>query len=199
MADDAAKYVDRRAGEWRAHFEGGLSYEAYLATNEEKAQRWRRLEAQLPDLTGEQTLRLRGHARELNVLFYSGIWCGDCVRQGPMAVRVAAACAPEAHLRFVDRDASTWLREELRVLGGLRVPVAVFLSEDFFEVCRFGDRTLAAYRAKAQREVGPACASGIVAPDTQELAAEMGEWVDLFERALLMLRLAPQLRARHGD
>jgi hypothetical protein len=199
VAGESAGYSDRRSAEWRSHHEAALSYEDYLATSAEKAQRWRRIAAEIPPLTDAQIRRLDGHGRRLNVLFYSGIWCGDCVRQGPMVLRIAEACGSMVRLRFAERDSSEWLREELRVLGGLRVPVAVFLSEDYFEIARFGDRTLASYRAKALREVGAACSSGIVSPPLEELAAEMGEWVNLFERALLMLRLAPQLRSRYSD
>ena len=40
-----------------------------------------------------------------------------------------------------------------------RVPVVVFLSEDYFEVGRFGDRLLSAYRAKGAKELVAACAT----------------------------------------
>lgn len=129
----------------------------------------------------------------------SGVWCGDCVRQGPMIRQIVEACDPTVELRVIDRDANESLRDEVRILGAMRVPVVVFLSEDFFEMGRFGDRTLAAYRAKAAKEMGAACPlpSAIVPAD--ELLAERDEWVDVFERMLLMARLAPPLRRRHGD
>ena len=53
--------------------------------------------------------------------------------------------------------------------------------------------------AMARTQLGPACDTGLVAPPPDELAAEIGEWVDLFERMHLMLRLSPHLRERHGD
>jgi hypothetical protein len=102
-------------------------------------------------------------------------------------------------LRLIDRDVAPEVRDEMRILGAARVPAVVFLSEDYFEIGRFGDRLLTVYRSKAAREIGPACATGIVAPPPEELAAELAEWVDIFERMLLMLRLAPMLRERHGD
>ena len=91
------------------------------------------------------------------------------------------------------------LRDELRVQGGTRVPVVVALSEDFYEVARLGDRTLSAYRRKARNELGPACDSGLVPPNEDELAAEVQEWIDFFERAQLIVRLSPMLRERHND
>jgi hypothetical protein len=200
MAEDRPKYYDLRGDFWRRHFAMAMDYEAYLASGDPaKAERWRAMDSRLPGPTAEEVGRLTGHNREMNVLFYSGVWCGDCSRQGPMVRRIAEACGPAVSLRFIDRDASAELRDELRILGAMKVPVAVFLSEDFFEIGRFGDRMLSVYRAKASREVGPACTAGILAPPPDELAAETGEWVDIFERMLLMLRLSPMLRARYGD
>ena len=128
----------------------------------------------------------------------SGAWCGDCVRQGPIFRRIAEA-APTIDLRFVDRDQQPELADLLRINGALKVPVAVWLSEDFYEVQRFGDRTLSVYRAKAGREMGAACATGLVPPAADALAVEIAEWVDMVERVHLILRTAPMLRTRHGD
>lgn len=195
------KYVDVRSELWRSTFESASPYKAYLDSSPpEKARRWVEMAARIPELAEEQKARLRGHGRTMNVLLVSGVWCGDCVRQGPMIDRIARAAGEEVRLRVIDRDVNPRLRDEVRILGAMRVPVAVFLSEDFFEVGRFGDRMLATYRKKAATEVGPACPVPYAVPREEELlAAEQGEWVDIFERMLLMLRLAPALRERHKD
>ncbi len=191
---------DPRSDFWRDIWSRAGAYEAYLAaSNAEHARRWADMAAQFPGPSELQLARLRGVKRELNVLMYSGVWCGDCVRQGPMLRAIAEACGPHVALRIIDRDVSTALQDELRICGGTRVPVVVFLTEDFFEVGRFGDRLLAAYRAKAAREAKGACATGLVAPPAEELAAELDNWIDVFERMLLMVRLSTFLRARHGD
>jgi thiol-disulfide isomerase/thioredoxin len=204
---DKPKYRDKRTALWREHFDLALPYEEYIELGDAAhAAKWTKMAAALPALTKEQAARLQGRNRRLNVLVYSGIWCGDCVRQGPMIQKIADAAGSGAdaaetavEVRFIERDASEELQDELRILGALRVPVVVFLSEDFFEVGRFGDRLLAVYRRKAERETGAACDAGLVAPESGELAAEQAEWVDIFERMLLMLRLAPPLRERYGD
>ena len=90
------------------------------------------------------------------------------------------------------------LRDELRVLGAMRVPIVLFLTEDFHEIGRYGDRPLTVYREKAATELGAACPLPGSA-DGGALAAETAEWLDVFERMILMARLAPPLRARHGD
>jgi thiol-disulfide isomerase/thioredoxin len=194
------EYLDPRSEFWRGCFNEAAPYSRYLELGPaEKAKRWVDMASKIPLLSEEQKARLRGHRRVLNVLLVSGIWCGDCVRQGPMLKQIADAVGEEARLRVIDRDVNPKLRDEVRILGAMRVPVVVFLSEDFFEVGRFGDRGLAIYRKKAATEVGPACPVPYLAPPEGELAAEQAEWVDIFERMLLMLRLAPPLRERHGD
>jgi thiol-disulfide isomerase/thioredoxin len=193
-------YRDVRAESWRSWFARALPYDGYLAgSDERKAARWRELESKLPPLDPDRRARLEGIGRELNVLVVSGVWCGDCVRQGPMIRQLAEACGGSVSLRLIDRDLDPALRDEVRILGAMRVPVVVFLSEDFFEVGRFGDRMLATYRKKALRELGPACPLPGAVPPCDELAAERDEWCDVFERMLLMARLAPPLRERHGD
>jgi thiol-disulfide isomerase/thioredoxin len=191
-------YYDVRSEFWRRHYETALDYDSFVKESNPKfTQRWIDSAERAPDLTEEQLERLGGYDRELKVLMYGGIWCGDCARTGPMLKKIADACGEGVSLRVVDRAASEELQDELRILGALRVPVVVFLSEDHWEVGRFGDRMLSVYRAKAAREVGRPFKAGILTPSA--LAAETAEWVDVFERMLIMLRLSPPLRRRHGD
>src|SRR5690606_17451052 len=100
---------------------------------------------------------------------------------------------------FLDRDADRTVADALRINGGHRVPTVVFLSEDFLEVARFGDRTLSRYRKIAAEQLGPSCPTGLVPPADEELATVTSEWVDQFERVHLLLRLSARLREKHGD
>jgi thiol-disulfide isomerase/thioredoxin len=197
MADLSA-YLDVHRDLWQQAWEAAHDWTAYLNRGDPKySERW--LAAyERTALTAQQTALLAGFTRRIHLLVLSGIWCGDCVRQGPIFRRLAEA-APTLRLRFAERDECGELADVLRVNGAKKVPVALFLSEDFFEVARFGDRTLSVYRAKAQREVGAACATGLVPADAEALAAEVGEWVDLVERVHLVLRTAPLLRERYRD
>ena len=195
---DKPTYYDKRSEFWKGYWGMASEYEAYLQDSDpEKVPRWRDSEGRIPELTAEQLERLQGYDRELNVLFYCGVWCGDCSRQGPMLKKIADACGDKVSVRFIERDASEELQDELRILGALRVPVVVFLSEDFWEVGRFGERTLSVYRSKAAREIGRGADAGILAPNARE--RELADWVDIFERVLIMLRLSPPLRRRHRD
>src|SRR5690242_5924577 len=74
----------------RSKHESGLDYEAYLATDPEKAANWRKYEAQIA-LTPAQVKLIASFTREIKLLVSSGIWCGDCAVQCPMLVKIAAA------------------------------------------------------------------------------------------------------------
>ena len=197
---ERAKYLDIRSDFWSECWSQAESYQDYLRRSDpERASRWQSLDERVPPLSDAQTACLAGVHRELNVLLVSGVWCGDCVRQGPMIRQIVDACDDTVSLRVIDRDQNPTLRDEVRILGAARVPVVVFLSEDFHEVGRFGDRMLHTYRRKAATELGAACAVPTAEIPPDELAAERDEWIAIVERMLLMARLAPPLRERHGD
>ncbi len=194
------KYYDIKSDLWQSAFKQAHEYETYLAESpQEKADRWHELMGRMPALSDDDAARLDSHGRKINVLVMSGVWCGDCVRQGPMFKQIADVVGEHMDLRWVDRDVNEKLRDELHILGAMRVPVVLFLTEDYWEVGRFGDRLLGVYRRKAETEIGAACAVPYAATPEDQLLAERAEWIDVFERMILMTRLSPPLRKRHGD
>lgn len=106
----------------------------------------------------------------MHVLCLAGAWCGDCVLQGPILQRVSEAS-----------------------------PAVVFLSEDFEECGRYGDRTIAMYRRMAHERLGAACPTGLAVPEDGYVDAVIGDWMDEVERVQLLLRLSPRLRLKHSD
>jgi len=196
--DKSGKYWDLNQDFFKSKFEQGLDYKSFMSASKEHEQaRWQAV-YDLVNLTDEQKKLLNGFTRKMNVLCMTGAFCGDCVRQCPIMLRIAEASSV-IDLRFLDRDTNPDLSERLRILGGSRVPVVVFLSEDFYEFARFSDRTLSTYRKMASEQIGSACSTGIVPPPEKELAVLAQEWVDIFERAQLALRLSPMLRERYND
>ena len=186
--------------DWSNAFADALTYHEFLGRHGSEADRekWSAIRDQVA-LTDAQRGRVAGFVRRMPVLCLAGAWCGDCVHQCPVLEAIADANRDAIELRYLDRDARPELRDELRINGGQRVPVVVFLSEDWYEVFRYGDRTLARYRALAASQLGPSCPTGLVPPGDDELAAVTAEWVDQFERAELILRLSGRLREKHGD
>jgi len=194
----SSELFDIRSQLWRDAFAQALTYSDYVATGSPAQQEKWNAYRQKFSLTDQQRVRAEGFTRQLHVLVLSGIWCGDCARQCPMLDTIAEA-SPMLQVRFIDNQTNPQLRDELRIHGAARVPVVVSLSEDFFEVGRSLDRQLAAYRRKARTELGDACDAGIIAPPSEDLAEELSQWFDHFERQELLLRLSPFLRKRHND
>lgn len=174
-------------------------YAEYLATAKAAEQdNWQRFAAAV-SLTPAQRDLISAFTRRMNILVISGSWCGDCVQQCPMLEKIEHENPAHIALRFVDRDEEADLSSALRICGGRRVPIALFLNEDFEFVSLLGDRTLTRYRAIASRQLGPSCPlpGAPVPPD--EIAATLQDWVNEFERVQLLLRLSPKLRERHAD
>ena len=149
-------------------------------------------------LTDPQRELLAKFKRETHVLVLAGAWCGDCVSQCPIFERIAEA-APVFKVRYLDRDVHADAQKELQINGGDRVPVAVFFSEDGFEVSRYGERTLAKYRTLAAQLSGETCATGLVKGSDPLQAQIAQDWLNEFERVQWILRLSPRLRRKHGD
>jgi thiol-disulfide isomerase/thioredoxin len=180
-------------------FATALPYDQYVETGiDEQRRRWSQVH-DAAQLSEAQKQLVGGFVREMKILIFSGIWCGDCVEQCPLIHRIAQANAGKIDLRFVERPRDGELVPELRVNGGSRVPAVLFLSEDNEWCATAGDRTIHRYRAVALRKLGPLCPTGIAAPEREELNATLGDWLNEVERVQLMLRLTPRLRQKYQD
>ena len=186
--------------DWTPIFQEAVTYEAFLESRGTPAQRsrWEAVHARI-QLNDDQKTLLGGFKRRMPVLCLAGAWCGDCANQCPAFDHIARASNGAVDLRFLDRDARADARDALAICGGYRVPTVLFLNEDGLEVGRYGDNTLSGYRRKALEHLGASCPTGIVPPDRSALELTVSDWLDEFERAQLILRLSPSLRARHDD
>ena len=180
-------------------FAAALPYDRYVLTGtDEQQRRWKQV-YDAAALTESQRKLLAGFQRDMKVLIVSGIWCGDCVQQVPLLQRIVQHNPHRIELRIVDRDAHKDLSDRVRINGGNRVPVMLFLAEDL-ELCSIcGDRPLSRYRHIAAGQLGPACPVAIAPPAPDELSATLQDWLDEFERVQLMLRLSGRLRQKHAD
>jgi thiol-disulfide isomerase/thioredoxin len=182
-----------------SRFTSALPYENYIRTgNNEQRRRWNQV-YEAARLTDVQKQLLAGFVRTMKILVFSGVWCGDCIEQCPLIQRIAEANPAKIDLRFIERPKDGELMAELRINGGDRVPVVLFLSEDDQWCATAGDRTIHRYRAMAIRKLGALCPTGIVPPDEAELEATLADWVNEVERVQLMLRLTPRLREKYQD
>lgn len=183
----------------KAKFEAAHDYDTYVATGKpEQTDAWNKILDQAKLSTAQQSL-IEGFTREMHIIVSSGVWCGDCVQQGPLIERIARANPSKIKLRFVDRDEHADLAEQITVCGGKRVPVAILAAEDFEPCSIFGDRTLSRYRAMAARQLGASCQIPGAPVADDELAATLQDWLNEIERVQIMLRLSARLRQKHGD
>jgi hypothetical protein len=180
-------------------FEEAASVADFLARHGSEAHRTR-WQATYDDvqLTPDQIDLLAQFTRRTHVFVLAGAWSGDCARQCPIFTRFAEA-APVLDVRYLDRDEHTDVQRELQINGGNRIPVAVFFSEDGFEVARFGERTLSTYRDMLEKYVGVVCSSGLAKPGDPLLPLVVQDWLNEFERVQWILRLSPRLRQKYRD
>lgn len=183
---------------WEERYAAGLPYQEFLDRHGSDAhrQRWQSAYNGIT-LSRAQGDLLNGFRRQMHLLCVAGAWCGDCVRDGPILQRISEA-STRIGLRFLDREAHPDLAQALSINDGLRIPMVVFLSEDYFECGRYGERTLATYRKMAAERLGPN-PPGSTPPSEAYLQTVTQEWLDEIERVQLLLRLSPRLRARYGD
>jgi hypothetical protein len=197
MSDKPA-YYDLKSDLWKKGWDNAKNYDDFLSQAPiEHKQRWKESLERSPTLTVDQKSHLEGYNRVLRILLVGGSWCMDCSRSGPYLKLISKTCGPKVEFKLIDRDMLPELRDELRLMGAPRVPVVLFISEDWFEAGRFSDRTLSVYRSKMAREVGSSKDRGILTPQARE--TELAEWVDIVERLLIMQRVAPSLRKKYND
>jgi thiol-disulfide isomerase/thioredoxin len=198
MNEEKPVYYDIRAELWKRSWEAAKPLSEFLVgVPHDQAQRWIESAERVPKLTADQKARLQGYNRTIRVLMEGASWCLDCTRVTPYLKAIMNAMGEKAELRIIDRDASPDLRDELKIMGAPRVPRVVILSEDWFEVDRLGDRSLSVYRSRMAREIGRGEDHGVLSPTARQ--TELSEWVDAFERTLIILRTAPALRERYND
>ena len=180
-------------------FEAADSYEKHVSSGtDQQQQSWNTVHGQT-HLADAQRAVLDGFVRDMKVLVSSGVWCGDCAQQCPLLARIAECNTGRIDLRFVDRDEHAELGEQIKINAGGRVPVAIFMAEDYEFVSLMGDRPLSRYRAIAKRELGDACPIlGAPAPENEPVATLQG-WLNEFERVQLLLRLSGRLRQKFDD
>ncbi len=117
----------------RRKFEQGLPFAEFVTSGDSEGHRppWDQRYGQL-ELTAEQHALVNSFAREMNVLCVSGTWCGDCALQGSAMARVAEANPQRIHLRFILRsEEHAYVVVKGLINSGLRVPVTLFMAEDF--------------------------------------------------------------------
>lgn len=152
--------------DWKAVYESGLDYTAWLAAAESPEQR-DKLEAARLALSLEPPVAgfLAALPRPVYVVAIAEDWCGDVVRHAPVLQRMAEA-GPRLQVRTISRDHHPEVFQRFLTNGGEAIPKFIFLSERFVECGNWGPMP---ERCKLLIARGKAC--GDVAAARKKVAA----------------------------
>ncbi len=157
----------------------GLTYEQFLAgfTTVRYAERTREAEAEFRLTPAEVTFWRRFTALWLRVLVIGAEWCPDVIQHLPVLMHIAREA--RMAVRIFDRDTNPDLMTPDTFLapgGKMRIPVFVFLDQDWREVGRWTERSrLANDMVETRRAALPPADHPEYQARNQELYQEMGE------------------------
>jgi len=124
--------------DWKAVFESGLDYAAWLAAAESAEQR-DMLEAQRTALALDPQVAgfMAALPRPVHVVAIAEDWCGDVVRHAPVLQRMAEAGA-NLKVRYISREQHPDVFARFLTNGGEAIPKFIFLSDRFVECGNWG-------------------------------------------------------------
>jgi hypothetical protein len=124
--------------DWKAVFDSGLDYTAWLAAAEAAEQR-DKLVAQHQALSLEPPVAgyLAALPRPIHVVAIAEDWCGDVVRHAPVLQRMAEA-SPMLKVRYIGREQHPQVFARFLTNGGEAIPKFIFLSDRFVECGSWG-------------------------------------------------------------
>jgi len=173
--------------DWRAIFDSGLEFDAWLADAENPHYRdlMRESAARLP-LPPEAEQTLASLTRPVHVVAIAEDWCGDVVRHVPALARMASA-TPQLRVRYISREQHPQVFVRFLTNGGEAIPKFVFLSEAFVECGNWGpmqaDCREWIARGKARADVGSARARVSAAyqadPNLRQVFLELAHLVEI--------------------
>ncbi len=124
--------------DWKAVYDSGLDYEAWLAAAESADQR-ERLESLREALALDPPTMgfLAALPKPVQVVAIAEDWCGDVVRHVPVLQRLAEA-GPRLLVRYITRQQWPDVFARFLTNGGEAIPKFIFLSDRFVECGNWG-------------------------------------------------------------
>jgi len=174
----------------------GLPWDSFLKQKAQgqEEERWQNRLSQIV-VPESVTARLQRMNRILRLRILASTWCGDCWEHCPI-LEAFSRVNPQIETRYLDRDMNEEVQSELKINGGMRVPVVVAFSEDGHEVARYGERPHASYeRLMIQAGLLPGVP---LRSSSEHQLALVHDWLREVERWQWILRLSPRLRRLHG-
>jgi hypothetical protein len=138
--------------------------------------------------TEEETLK--GIQNEIKILVVGTDRCNDTAGNLPVLARIVSL-TPKVQLRVLDSDGNAQFHQQYKVNGKRKTPVVLFLSSELEELCRWVERSNAAYKIINEKS-NPSVEERRAAlkklySDPEILRQSLGEFVELLMRADLIL------------
>ena len=146
--------------DWKAVFESGVDYDAWIAKNEspDNCKKMGEILSSI-SLRAEYLAMLQALPRPIHVIAIAEDWCGDVVRHAPY-LRALENAAPQLQVRFISREQHLDVFARFLTNGGEAIPKFVFLSDQFVECGNWGPMPDACRilisRGKASGNIGAA-------------------------------------------
>ncbi|HEY3270873.1 MAG TPA: thioredoxin family protein [Geothrix sp.] len=177
--------------DWKAVFESGLDYAAWLAAAESAGQR-EEMEAQRTALALDAQVAgfMSALPRPVHVVAIAEDWCGDVVRHAPVLQRLAEA-GSNLKVRYISRVQHPDVFIRFLTNGGEAIPKFIFLSDRFVECGNWGPMPEACKELIAR---GKAC--GNVATARKKVSARYEQDTTRREVVTELLRLVDTAASR---
>ncbi|MGY5854319.1 MAG: thioredoxin family protein [Candidatus Thorarchaeota archaeon] len=170
-------------------WDSAITYEEFLTTARENVEL---IKARFNDILlneDEQEL-LNEFQNEMRILVIGTDRCNDTSGALPVLARIVSL-APKIELRILNSDKNAEYHQKFRVNGKRKTPVVLVLSSEFNELCRWVERSNAAYRIINEK-------NNLSLEDSQEALKKLysdpeiqrqtlGEFIDLLLRADFIL------------
>jgi hypothetical protein len=146
--------------DWRAIFDSGIEFDAWLATADHPHLRDAMAEsANQLTLAPQVEAALAALPADVHIVAIAEDWCGDVCRHVPALERINRA-APRLHVRYITREQRPDVFVRYLTNGGEAIPKFIFLNATFTECGNWGPMPEACKeliaRGKAAGNVGPA-------------------------------------------
>ncbi|MHA1960019.1 MAG: thioredoxin family protein [Candidatus Thorarchaeota archaeon] len=171
-----------------AEWNDAIGYDEFLANARENVEL---MKARFNDLMlndGEEEL-LFSIKNEIKILVIGTDRCIDTAGNLPVLARMVSL-SPKVELRILDSDSNARLHQEFRVNGKRKTPVVLFLSSELKELCRWIERSNAAYKIVNEKDLSledRRTEMKQLYSDPEILRQSLGELLDLLLRADLLL------------
>jgi hypothetical protein len=125
---------------WQDVYQGGVSFEDWLAQDDENPEGRKSMEEALAGIQLEphQAALLKSLGRPVRVVAIAECWCGDVVRHTPVLMALAKASGERVGVRFIAREDRPDLFARYLTNGGEAIPKYIFLSDQWTECGNWG-------------------------------------------------------------